>query len=128
MSSTMAQICGYLVCAFIGLLGAKILVLIWMDRIDLKELLSEANGDASMSRLQLLIFTFVIAISLFMMVEKNGFFPWISDGVLTLLGISGSTYAVGKGISYSRPEGVNTDEQLAEMRKTPQPPAPPAEG
>jgi hypothetical protein len=123
MNSKMAEICGYLVCAFIGLLGAKILVLIWTDEINLKELLSEANGDASMSRLQLLIFTFVIAISLFMMVEKNGFFPWISDGVLTLLGISGSTYAVGKGISYSRPEGVNTDEQLAEMRKMHSPPS-----
>jgi hypothetical protein len=49
MNSTMAEICGYLVCAFIGGLAAKILVLIWTDRIDLKELLSEANGDASMS-------------------------------------------------------------------------------
>jgi hypothetical protein len=121
MNSKMAEICGYLVCAFVGLLAAKILVLIWTDTINLKELLSEANGDASMARLQLMIFTFVIAISLFMMVEQTGTFPLISDGVLTLLGISGTTYAVGKGISYSRPEGVNTDAQLAQLRGTPPP-------
>jgi hypothetical protein len=33
-----------------------------------------------------------------------------------LLGISASTYAVGKGISYSRPEGVTTPEERAAMR------------
>ena len=76
-------------------------------------LLSDPNGAASVSRLQLLIFTLVVAISLFILVEKNGTFPPISDGILTLLGISASTYAVSKGISFSRDEGVTTPEERA---------------
>ena len=103
--SFMAQVCGFVLCAFVGLLGATIIVWIWQGKIDLSALISEANGDASMSRFQLLIFTFVIAISLFMLVEKgSGALPDIPNGVLTLLGISASTYAVGKGISYSQPD------------------------
>ena len=101
---TMAQVCGFVLCLFIGLLGLTILYLIWTRKIDLSELLSEANGDASMSRFQLLIFTFVIAIALFEIVESSMRFPDIPQGVLVLLGISASTYAVGKGISYSQPQ------------------------
>ena len=101
---TMAQVCGFVLCLFIGLLGLTILYLIWTRKIDLSELLSEANGDASMSRFQLLIFTFVIAIALFEIVESSMKFPDIPQGVLVLLGISASTYAVGKGISYSQPQ------------------------
>jgi len=105
-SSLVVVVCEYILCIFLGLLAAKLLVMIWRDEINLTSLVSETNGDASMSRLQLLIFTFVIAISFFYLVLKNNYFPWVSDGVLTLLGISASTYAVGKGISYSRDEGV----------------------
>ena len=101
---TMAQVCGFVLCLFIGLLGLTILYLIWTRKIDLSQLLSEANGDASMSRFQLLIFTFVIAIALFEIVESSMEFPNIPQGVLVLLGISASTYAVGKGISYSQPQ------------------------
>jgi len=101
---TMVQVCGFVLCLFIGLLALTILYLIWTRKIDLSELLSEANGDASMSRFQLLIFTFVIAIALFEIVETSMRFPDIPQGVLVLLGISASTYAVGKGISYSQPQ------------------------
>jgi len=101
---TMVQVCGFVLCLFIGLLALTILYLIWTRKIDLSELLSEANGDASMSRFQLLIFTFVIAIALFEIVESSMKFPDIPQGVLVLLGISASTYAVGKGISYSQPQ------------------------
>lgn len=101
----MAQVCGFVLCVFIALLGATIVAWIWMGKIDLKHLLDEANGQASMSRFQLMIFTFVIAISLFVLVEANhGAIPDIPSGVLTLLGISASTYAVSKGISYSQPQ------------------------
>lgn len=103
----MAQVCGFTLCVFLGLLGATVIVWIWQGKIDLSQLISEPSGDASMSRFQLLIFTFVIAISLFSLVEAranpNGF-PEIPSGVLTLLGISASTYAVSKGISYSQPQ------------------------
>ena len=41
---------------------------------------------------------------LFAMVEAHLSFPDIPNGVLTLLGISASTYAVSKGITYSQPQ------------------------
>ena len=43
---------------------------------------------------------------MFELIEKmaDPKFPDIPSGVLTLLGISASTYAVGKGISYSQPD------------------------
>ena len=114
----MQTICGYGVCLFMGLLCATLLWMIWTGRIDLSGLLQEANGQASMSRFQLLVFTLVIAISLFILVERGTGFPAIPDGVLTLLGISASTYAVGKGISYSRDEGVTTRQERGEVRAT----------
>jgi uncharacterized BrkB/YihY/UPF0761 family membrane protein len=116
----MTTVCSIVVCGFIGILAITILWLIWTDRIDLSQLVSETNGDASMSRFQLLIFTFVVAVSLFYLVEKSteSKFPDIPSGVLTLLGISASTYAVGKGISYSRDEGVTTSDERDAVRRT----------
>jgi hypothetical protein len=97
---------GFVLCLFVAALGLAIIWMVFDERINLSSLLSEANGQASMSRFQLLIFTFVIAVGLFALLEKNpnNVFPEIPNGVLTLLGISASTYAVGKGISYSQPE------------------------
>jgi hypothetical protein len=114
--NTMLTICGYGVCLFMGLLCTTLLWFIWTNKIDLSKLLSEANGSASISRLQLLVFTLVVAISLYMIVERTGAFPEIPNGILTLLGISASTYAVGKGISYSRDEGVTTPEERSAVR------------
>ena len=117
MPGWLMAVCGVILCVFLGLLGLLILWYIWTGKINLSSLLSEANGDASMSRFQLLIFTFVIAFSLFYLVETGHAFPYIPEGVLTLLGISASTYAVGKGISYSRDEGVMTDAQITEKHE-----------
>jgi hypothetical protein len=64
-----------------------------------------------MSRFQLLIFTFVIAIAVFRIVELKGVLPDVPNGILTLLGISASTYAVGKGISYSDEAGITPRQQ-----------------
>jgi len=87
---------GLLVLTF--LFGMVVLVDIMRGNIDLSTLLTE-DGKASTSRFQLLIFTFVIAMSLFLMVAQDGTkFPEIPANVLTLLGISASTYAIGKGI------------------------------
>ena len=102
--------CGYGVCLFFGWLCTVLLIKISHDEIDLTKLVSEANGDASMSRFQLLIFTMIVAISLFIMVVRNWAFPAVPDGILTLLGISASTYAVGKGIQFSRPETLAKPE------------------
>jgi hypothetical protein len=91
---------GYTLLALIFLLGFAVLVNIASGNIDLSELLSETDSKgASMSRFQLLIFTLVIALSLFLVVVSNMKFPdSIPPEILTLLGISASTYAVSKGI------------------------------
>ncbi len=74
--------------------------------INLENLLSDEQGDASLSRFQFLIFTFVIAMSLFYLIVSfeppPAKFPEISTGILGLLGISGSSYVIAKGIQASR--------------------------
>src|SRR5207253_6606553 len=74
--------------------------------------ISEPNGDASMSRLQLLVFTFVVALSLFLVIvaTKPPDFPAIPPSVLSLLGISASSYLVSKGIQFSSPDGLEDRE------------------
>jgi hypothetical protein len=81
------------------LFGFLILAGIASGKIDISQLLAEKDGSrASMSRFQLLIFTFVIAMSLFLIVVSKGDFPQIPNQILVLLGISATTYGVGKGI------------------------------
>ena len=96
-------IAAWIMVIFVGALAVIILWKIYTNDIDLKKLLSEQNGDASMSRFQFLIFTFVIAlmwIYLFFCNECKEF-PNIPPGVLGLMGISGGTYVVSKGIQKS---------------------------
>ena len=84
---------------FFGLMAITILVLIWSGKINLTLLVSEKDGTASLSRFQMLIMTFVVGISLYLIVVSDpAAFPEIPSGVLALLGISASTYAVSKGI------------------------------
>ncbi|HYL09258.1 MAG TPA: hypothetical protein VEU31_00850 [Candidatus Acidoferrales bacterium] len=79
--------------------GIIVLLLMAAGKIDLTHLLSEHGGGASMSRFQLLIFTFVIGLSFFLLAtEGKGAFPEVPAGVLALLGISATTYGVSKGI------------------------------
>ena len=58
----------WILTVFLGLLGAVILWLILTGRIDLTGLISEPKGEASLSRFQFLVFTFVIAMSLFYLI------------------------------------------------------------
>jgi hypothetical protein len=102
-------VAGWIVEVFLALLAGTILVYIWTKKISLNKLLSEANGDASLSRLQFLIFTFVISLSLFFVIlaqPKGPGFPEIPAGIFALLGISASSYLVSKGIQYSNPSGL----------------------
>ena len=69
--TNLAIVCGYLICGFVGLLGAAVLWNIFDGTIDLSRLISEPTGDASMSRFQFLIFTFVIALSLFLVIVSG---------------------------------------------------------
>ncbi|HEY6767639.1 MAG TPA: hypothetical protein VI386_23030 [Candidatus Sulfotelmatobacter sp.] len=81
------------------LFGFLVLAGIATGKIDITLLLSESGGGASMSRFQLLIFTFVIGLSFFLIVVSTGKFPNpIPSEVMTLLGISATTYGVSKGI------------------------------
>jgi hypothetical protein len=106
----LALLGGLVLVVFIGLLGGTVLTRIWSNRIDLSKVISEPNGDASMSRFQLMIFTFVIAMSFFIIVVGNKTFAFpekFPAEVLTLLGISGSSYLVSKAIQFSSPAGVS---------------------
>jgi hypothetical protein len=95
---------------FLGLIGVAIIYYVFTKQIDLSGLISEPTGEASMSRFQLLIFTFVVAASLFLIVASKkpqpNFPDIIPNGILVLLGISSSSYLVSKGIQHSSPEGV----------------------
>jgi len=95
---------------FLGLIGVAILYYVFTGRIDLSGLISEPSGDASMSRFQLLVFTFVIAASLFLIIASAAppaFPATIPNGILVLLGISSSSYLVSKGIQSSSAEGLS---------------------
>ena len=82
----------------VGLLGLAVVYRMFDGTINLTQLVSEPTGDASMSRFQFLVFTFVIAISFVLITVSNNSFPEIPTTVLALLGISAGSYVVSKGI------------------------------
>ena len=96
---------------FLTLLEGSIIVLIWRRVINLEKLISEQDGAASFSRFQFLIFTFVIAsayiVLAFHNVSSGGELPKIGPDVLGLIGISGGSYLVSKGIEASTPAPKN---------------------
>lgn len=76
--------------------------------INLEKLISEQDGVASFSRFQFLIFTFIVASAYIVQVfaALNGkspitTLPTIPESVLGLIGISGGSYLVSKGIEKS---------------------------
>lgn len=131
---------GFTLLALIFLYGFAVLVYIANGRIDLSGLLSETGDSkgASMSRFQLLIFTLVIGLSLFLVVVSKMQFPdSIPPEILTLLGISASTYAVSKGIQVSGNQTTTTTTATAQLpdasittttASTTNPPSPPVGG
>ena len=101
---------GLIVVIFIGLAGLMILWYMVTGRINLEKLISEDDGTASLSRFQFLVFTFVIAMSLFLVIVGKTppeFPPEIPLEVLALLGISGGSYVISKGIQKA---GGNADK------------------
>lgn len=94
--STMFLAAGWIAVIFSGVLGALILILIFRGKIDLSRLLSEENGKASLSRLQFLIFTYVIAMGVLVVIFNTGALPEVPEGVYYLLGISGGSYVGSK--------------------------------
>ena len=108
-----------------GVLCVMLLIKMWKNEIDLSSLLEEANGQASISRFQLLIFSLVVAVGVFLSILHTMRLPEIPNSVLILLGISASTYAAGKGISFSRVEGILKQPPTPTPVAPPPPPAAP---
>ena len=108
MNKRLSLVTGYFALLIVFLFGVIVLAEMVAGRIDLSQLLSEHGSGASMSRFQLLIFTLVIGLSFVLVVANSNpnKMPDISSQVLLLLGISGSTYAVSKGIQATTPEGL----------------------
>ncbi len=118
---------GWIVTVFIGALGLVILWRMVTGKIDLKDLISEKDGKASLSRFQFLVFTFVIALSLILVIlgqPQPGFPAEIPPGVFALLGISGGSYVISKAIQTNRDINLSTPDDTSTSSKAP-PPAPP---
>ena len=119
----LVQVIGWILTIFISILALIILWLIVTGKIDLRLLISEKDGAASLSRFQFLVFTFVIAMSLFYLIALQGKYPDIPGDILALLGISGGSYVVSKGIQTSRDVGmVEAANRPAAVVVTPPPP------
>jgi hypothetical protein len=126
---------GYVLCGIIAIIGLVVAWKIASGKIDISNILLEKDGSgslsASMARFQLLIFVFVIAISFFLVVISNikilqakgneqnlPKLPEVPSGVMALLGISASSYAVGKAIQHGTGQG-NSDGDAAHKPATP---------
>lgn len=122
--TSLAQIFGIIVAVLIAAFAGVVLGKIANNDINIRLLISEDNGNASLSRFQFLLFTFVIAASYFLYVAaivgaavathdlatliKDGkiMLPDIPPTVLGLIGISGASYVVAKGIQKSSDAGL----------------------
>jgi hypothetical protein len=82
---------------------------------DMKRLLCAEDGAASMSRFQLLLFTFAISGGYFYLLLQHSAFPALDPGAMALLGISGGTYAISKGIQASRDTALNSQAPAPEQ-------------
>src|SRR6185437_10028191 len=107
-----------------GLLCLMLLIKMWRNEINLCSLIEEANGQASMSRFQLLVFSLVVAVGVFLSILHTLTLPDIPNSILILLGISASTYETGKAITFSRVEGLVKQPDTGSSP----PPPPPAAG
>lgn len=100
--SILTLVVGYLATTLIGLFGFVILWRMLTGKIDIRLLISESDGAASLSRFQFLVFTYVISLSLLLVIlgaENGPAFPdKIPVGIYALLGISAASYVVSKGI------------------------------
>ena len=119
---------GWILAIGIGLLLFKIVWKIWWDEIDLTYVISDEQGYASLSRFQMLLFSFVIAMSLFYLIVLKSDFPVIPKEILALLGISGGSYVLSKGIQSSRDVGITEVTGKPPKEHPDQPSDTPAEG
>jgi len=99
MSTAVTVFVVAMVAGFLLVFGVVVLKMM-RDVIKLEHLLSEPgnNPKASLSRFQLFVFTFVVAGLFLVLSIENGQIIEIPQSVLGLLGISGGSYLVSKGI------------------------------
>lgn len=102
---------GAVVVVFIAGASAVILTKMFTNEIDLRYLVSEESGQASLSRFQFLFFTFVIGGGYFVVVLASlqslaPMLPDIPSNVLGLIGISGGSYVLAKGIQKNSEAGA----------------------
>jgi uncharacterized BrkB/YihY/UPF0761 family membrane protein len=118
MTQTLGLVIGWILTIFVGVLALMILVKIWKGDIDLNYIISDENGWASLSRFQFLVFTFVVAMSLFYLVVANTppKYPIVPKEILALLGISGGSYVLSKGIQNSRDVSMTALDQPPEQK------------
>ena len=118
----LALVMGWIVTVLIAAFALAIIYKIIRGDINLQYLIAGAEGDASLSRFQFLIFTFVIAMGLFLIilsVNPPAFPKDIPGGILALLGISGGSYVTSKAVdaNAAKPPAAETTVVV--------PPAPP---
>ena len=97
----LALVMGWIVTILIAAFALAIIYKMIKGDINLMYLIAGADGDASLSRFQFLIFTFVIALGLFLIVlsaNPPAFPATIPGGILALLGISGGSYVTSKAV------------------------------
>ena len=106
---TLHLVAGWVIVGFMAILASVIsykMIVGGPNGIDLRYLISEENGQASLSRFQFLVFTFVIAMGLLVLTLKGTGFPQIDSSVFGLLGISGGSYVASK-ITQRAADGKN---------------------
>ncbi|MFK0731462.1 MAG: hypothetical protein HEQ35_28070 [Gloeotrichia echinulata IR180] len=131
----LAFVIGLLLTIFVAVLEVFILIFIWDGTwnanknpkrgINLEKLISESSGEASLARFQLLIFTFVISMSLVLIITGSSppkFPATIPDQILGLLGISSTSYVIGKALQSQ--VKVPTPEPSNTVVASPPPPPP----
>src|SRR5260370_21218492 len=97
----LALVMGWTITVLIGAFAIAIIYKMIKGDINLMYLIAGTDGDASLSRFQFLIFTFVIALGLFLIIlsaNPPAFPAAIPGGILALLGISGGSYVTSKAV------------------------------
>ncbi len=109
---TLGIVIGSFLVVILGMLGVAVITRIATGEINLGNLIAEADGSASMSRFQFLIFTFVIAGSYILkqMATTGMTMPDIPQSVLGLMGISAGTYAGAKIVQKSAENTKSADD------------------
>lgn len=123
----LALVMGWVVTVLIAAFAVAIIYKMLKGDINLMYLIAGADGDASLSRFQFLVFTFVIALGLFLIILSGNPTPKFPDtiagGILALLGISGGSYVTSKAVDANAAKPPATQVVVAQAAPPPAPAA-----